>query len=453
MAYDAEHMPCSYSPGPVACSHNFLHKASYVIFSRGKQGRIARICIRRLDFMLCAAVLLPAMLAAAEAAGAPGSPFYADSFATHPSTETLTSLGRALFFDRSLSASGQLACSSCHDPRNAFGPPNALAVQRGGRDGREFGVRAVPSLMYAQNTPPFTQHFVDDDGDDSVDQGPAGGRTWDGRAQSAHEQAVLPLLSPLEMANVDARSVVTRLQHGTRAAQFRATFGAQVFASQDLAFKGLLLALETYQQSAAEFYPYTSKYDAWLRHETALSAEELRGLDIFNDPTKGNCARCHPSGMRRGALPQFTDFGFAAIGVPRNRQIPANRDRAYYDLGLCGPQREDLRDRPEYCGMFRTPTLRNVAKRRVFFHNGAMHRLFDAVQFYAQRDLLPAKWYPPAGGGALRPYDDLPAPFVGNLDSQGPFDRHAGDTPAMTDADVRSVVAFLQTLSDGYHAP
>ena len=82
-------------------------------------------------------------------------------------------------------------------------PSNDLPVQRGGGDGRSFGVRAVPSLKYTQNVPPFTEHFIDDEGDDSVDQGPAGGRTWDGRSKSFHDQARLPLLSPFEMANKD----------------------------------------------------------------------------------------------------------------------------------------------------------------------------------------------------------------------------------------------------------
>jgi cytochrome c peroxidase len=345
-----------------------------------------------------------------------------------------------------------MACASCHDPHHAFAAPNELAVQRGGADGRSTGLRAVPSLMYAQNVPPFTEHFVDDEGDDSVDQGPAGGRTWDGRAQSAHEQAALPLLSVFEMANVDADAVVRKAQLGSHAAQFRSVFGAQIFATPGLAFKGILLALESYQQSAPEFYPYSSKYDAWLRHQTALTAQEMRGLDIFNDPVKGNCARCHPAAMRQGALPQFTDFGFAAVGVPRNPQIPANRNPAYYDLGLCGPLREDLRSQTQYCGMFRTPTLRNVAKRRVFFHNGAVHSLRDAVRFYAERDTRPAQWYPVAADGAVRKFDDLPARFLENIDRQWPFEQDAGGAPALSDDDVNALVAFLRTLSDGYRA-
>ena len=312
---------------------------------------------------------------------------------------------------------------------------NAAAVQLAGADGRQPGLRAVPSLMYAQDVPPFTEHFVDDEGDDSIDQGPVGGRNWDGRAQSAHEQAALPLMSPFEMANADPKAVVARVASASYAAQFRESFGARVFDDSVGAFKAVVMALEAFQQDAAEFYPYSSKYDAWLRHQASLSAQELRGLSAFNDPRRGNCARCHPSAKRNGAFPQFTDFGYAAVGVPRNAAIPANRDARYYDLGLCGPLRSDLADQTQYCGMFKTPTLRNVAVRAVFFHNGFGHRLDDAVRFYTTRETGHA---------------DLPRRYRVNLDVQAPFDRRAGDPVALSDADIADIVVFLHTLTDGY---
>ncbi len=384
--------------------------------------------------------------------GGGDEPFYSRSFEPMPSALALAALGRQLFVDPHLSASGKIACASCHDPAHDFGPANARAVQRGGADGRSFGVRAVPSLKYTQNTPPFTQHFVDDEGDDSVDQGPAGGRTWDGRSQSVHDQARLPLFSPFEMANKDQDAVLAQVQAG-HGAQFRAIFGAKVFDNPSLAFKGVLMALEAYQQSPAEFYPYSSKYDAYLRSEAALSAQELRGLAAFNDPEKGNCARCHPSGRRKGALPQFTDFGYAAIGAPRNSSIPANADGRYFDLGLCGPWRTDLQDRHEYCGLFRTPSLRNAARRPVFMHNGVFHSLSDVVRFYAERDTKPQRWYPRAADGRVLKFDDLPPAFIGNLDAQAPFDRQAGDAARLSEQDIEDIVAFLQTLSDGYLPP
>jgi cytochrome c peroxidase len=384
------------------------------------------------------------------AADTPQAAFYSNGFAPIPSVAAMAAVGRKLFFDAALSASGKVSCATCHSPAYAYGPPNGAAVQRGGADGHQPGVRAVPSLRYAQDTPPFTEHFFDDDGDDSIDQGPAGGRTWDGRAQSAHDQAVIPLLSPFEMANADAAAVVAKVAAAGYAGQLRATFGARLFDDPTSAFKAVLLALETYQQDAAEFYPYTSKYDAWLRREVALSAAELRGLALFNDPSRGNCARCHPSAIRDGRFPQFTDHGYAAVGAPRNPQIPANANPRYHDLGLCGPLRTDLADRPEYCGLFRTPTLRNVALRRAFFHNGVMHRLEDAVRFYAQRDTRPAAWYPHDARGRTQAYDDLPRAYQINLERGAPFDRQAGDPPDFDARDVADLVAFLTTLTDGF---
>jgi cytochrome c peroxidase len=401
---------------------------------------------------VCVGLIGVACAALAAGAAGPGAPFYADSFEKVPTAAAMTEIGRELFFDASLSASGKVACATCHDPKHAFGPPNALPVQRGGSDGRRPGVRAVPSLKYAQNIPPFTEHFLDDEEDDGIDQGPAGGRTWDGRAQSAHDQARLPLFSPFEMANAGAGEVVAKVRRAGYAAQIRAAFGAHVFDHADSGLKAVLMSLETYQQSPSEFYPYSSKYDAWLRHETALDAGELRGLAAFNDPARGNCARCHPSGSAKGAFPQFTDFGYAALGAPRNAAIPANADRRYVDLGLCGPQRTDLADQKQYCGLFRTPSLRNAATRRVFFHNGVFHRLEDVVRFYSERDTQPQKWYSRAPGGTAVKFDDLPVPYQGNVDVQAPFDRHVGDRAALSDADIEDIVRFLKTLTDGYVA-
>jgi cytochrome c peroxidase len=225
-----------------------------------------------------------------------------------------------------------------------------------------------------------------------------------------------------------------------------------VFDDKARAFKAVLLSLETFQQSPPEFYPYSSKYDAWLRHEASLGAAELRGLAAFNDPARGNCARCHPSGLRQGAFPQFTDFGYAALGAPRNMSIPANSDPRYFDLGLCGPLRTDFRDQGRYCGLFRTPSLRNVAIRRVFFHNGVFHRLDQAVRFYAERDTQPQKWYPRGKDGATLKFDDMPAAYRGNVDTQPPFGGRAGDRAMLNEADIADIVAFLNTLTDGYVA-
>ncbi len=400
-----------------------------------------------------AAVLVLCAALAAARAQEPGAPGGMSRAQVYRRVEAVSAVGQRMFCDPLLSASGKMSCASCHSPRHAFGPPNARAVQLGGADMRHSGVRAVPSLEYLQAAPPFTEHFFDsdDEGDDSIDNGPAGGLTWDGRVDRGRDQARIPLLSADEMANQSPAGFVARLRRAAYADEFRRVFGAAVFADPDRAFAAALRALEDYQQDYSRFYPYSSKYDAYLAGNAQLTAQQGRGLALFEDPAKGNCARCHISEPAKdGTPPQFTDYGLVALGAPRNAAIPANRDPAYFDLGLCGPLRADLLNRAEYCGRFMTPTLRNAATRRVFFHNGVFHTLRQVIEFYAERDTNPGKWYPRDGDRHVRKFDDLPARYQANVDSDPPFGGRPGRAPPLSAADIDDIVAFLQTLTDGF---
>jgi len=365
----------------------------------------------------------------------------------------LEALGRALFADPSLSASAHMACATCHDPSHAFGPPNALAVQSGGKDMRQAGIRAVPSLKYLQVVPQFTEHYYesDDEGDDSVDNGPTGGLTWDGRVDRHRDQALIPLLSPFEMANAERAGVVAKVRAGSLAGELHSIYGDAIFNDTERAFGAIGEALEVYQQSFKDFYPYSSKYDAYLAGRATLTKSEARGLELFNDPDKGNCGNCHRSMPGKdGRPPQFTDYGLIAVGVPRNPAIPANADPSYFDLGACGPLRTDLAGRSEYCGRFVTPTLRNVALRQTFFHNGAVHSLREAVAFYVERDLDPGKWYPRDATGRVQKFDDLPERYGENVNMEPPFGGKPGDTPRLSSTEIDDMIAFLNTLTDGY---
>jgi cytochrome c peroxidase len=375
--------------------------------------------------------------------------FYATPFSKHPKPPALTALGRALFFDPALSASGKQSCSTCHDPAHAYGPPNDRAVQLGGSDGAHAGVRAVPSLRYLQQVPRYTDHFFDDEGG-GADQGPTGGYTWDGRAQTAHDQARLPLFSPLEMANPGPAELVARLARAPAGARLREAFGDDVLDSTELGLNAILLALEAFQQSPSEFYPYDSKYDAYLRGKAKLDPAEARGLALFNDPAKGNCASCHPSQIKEGGFPAFTDWGLIALGVPRNRALSVNRDPKTFDLGLCGPYRTDLADHPDACGKFRAPPLRNVRLKKRFMHNGVFTKLEDVIRFYVERDTRPEAWYPRGKDGKVQAFDDLPPPYQDNLNREPPFGGRRGDKPALDAEEIADIVAFLGTLTDGY---
>jgi len=396
-------------------------------------------------------------------AGTPAAAPAPRAYGTRPSVAQLAELGRAIFHDAGLSADGRMACATCHDPAAAFGPNARTPSPFADGDPAHAGTRAIPSLRYAQYTPRFTEHFIDDEDGHGVDAGPTGGLTWDGRADSAREQARIPLFAAHEMGNSGDASLARRVAAAGYAATFRQAFsapGRDVFADPKQVVDWVALALEVYQQGR-EFSPFDSKYDRALAGKANLSPAELRGLKLYTNEAKGNCDSCHPSGrLATGAAPLFTDGGFIAVAAPRRADLPppAAEPGAYpiasaasgaeYDLGLCRSGRPGLSDDPSFCGRFRTPTLRNVALRRSFFHNGSVHSLRDAVAFYATRDTDPGRWYSKNADGSVRRYDDLPPEMVQYVDHELPFVPLADGTPRLNDRDIDDLVAFLRTLTD-----
>ena len=387
-------------------------------------------------------------------------------------------IGRAIFFDVRLSASGTLSCATCHHPDFAYGPPNDLPAQLGGLSEHVEGARAVPSLRYADRAPTFGIGPDVGDGDAaplvlpqlaarSVGLGrprkasgtpasppplvPRGGLLWDGRIDSLQTQAALPLLNPAEMANVDYATLADKfrsLGYADRLARALGRSRAEGVSPRLL--DEALFALARFEFEDPSFHPYSSRYDRWLEGNAALTAEELRGLRVFEDPAKGNCAACHLDGPDpNGRPPMFTDWQYEALGVPRNARLAANRDPGYRDLGVCGPFRADLEMQPQWCGMFRTPALRNVATRRVFFHNGVYHTLDDVMRFYNFRDTRPELVFPVRTDGHVEQFDDVPHSLRGNVDMvDAPFGRKRGDEPPMTEQEMRDVISFLATLTD-----
>lgn len=378
-------------------------------------------------------------------------------FGDRPTVAQMEALGAKLFADPGLSASGKMACVSCHSPAHSFSPPNRLSTQLGGAAMAAPGHRNPPSLMYLQATIGFTEHFIDDEDGHGEDAGPTGGLNLDGRSNSIHEQALIPLFAVHEMANVNPAVLAQRLRRSAYAVDFRSAFsepGHDVFDAPEQLLGWLTSALEIYQQSAPTFYPFTSKYDAVLRRQASFSPVEARGRDLFNNPAKGNCASCHPGTIRSdGGFPLFTDMGHIALGVPRNPQITANHNLRYFDMGLCGPDRADLAATPEDCGRFKAPSLRNVAGRGSFFHNGRFHGLREVVEFYATRDTNPARWYPRGRDGQVRKFDDLPKHLRTNVNTEAPFLPLPGNKPRLNRTEIDAMVAFLSTLSDGYQPP
>lgn len=349
-------------------------------------------------------------------------------------------LGKKIFFDQSLSVSGLQSCATCHDPDHAHAGADGLAVPPGGPAMTTPGFRNAPTLNYLSFNTVF---YFDSEGT------PTGGFNLDGRASSFMNQARRPLLAPHEMANPTPTDVVDKLRSAAYVSEFMQVFGSDIFDNGDEAFERAVFALQQYETEAPEFRPFDSKYDYFLAGRVQLSAQEMRGLALFNDPRKGNCAACHVnSRLPDGTPPLFTDFTYDNLGVPRNYAIAANADPDYFDLGVCGPDRTDLAARSDLCGAFKVPTLRNVAITAPYFHNGRFATLREVVSFYVRRDTNPEEWYPNAGADK---FDDLPPQYRINVNTtEAPYNRPLGGIPALDSDEIDDLVAFLNTLTDGY---
>ncbi len=384
--------------------------------------------------------VLAASIAFAGTPQLPAMPGVAGPFSPAPAR---VALGRQVFFDTRLSEPAGTSCASCHDPTQGFAGNHGsrIGVALGSRPDL-VGRRNVPSVLYAAYVPPL--FFYQDD--DALAPTPFGGLFTDGRVDTVAELVRHPLLDPLEMHNRSDADIARKLRTAPYADGFKRTFGPDVFRTTASTLTALGAAMDAFLQSR-DMSPFSSRYDAWVQGKAKLTAEELRGLKLFKDPDRGNCASCHKFNetSTNPARSLFTDFGYDALAVPRNRAIPANRDPRHFDEGLCATGRaKGWKEPGQWCGYFRTPSLRNVAARERYMHNGVFSDLRDAVAFYATRSIEPERWY---GNG--RQFDDVAPRHLGNVNvATMPYNRRKGMKPALDDADIDAIVAFLRTLTD-----
>lgn len=341
----------------------------------------------------------------------------------HSELSAKEKLGKRLFFEKSLSSPPGQDCSACHDPQVAFADPDReLPVSKGARPGL-YGNRNDMTVSYSAFVPPL--HY------DQTEGVWIGGLFWDGRVNTLAEQAQGPPLNPLEMANPDIQTIFETLQVLDYASLFTEVYGEAALSDPTVAFDHMANAIEAYEKSS-EVSPFSSKYDYWLRGESELNAQELRGLELFEAEDKGNCAACHPSRPEEnGSQPLFTDFTYDNLGTPPNPENPfyslppeLNPDGfAFVDLGL-GVTVKD----PAHNGKFRVPTLRNIAVTSPYMHNGVFKTLFTVVSFYNTRDI-----------------SDWPAPeVVENVNKE-----ELGNLK-LNNQEIEDIVAFLNTLNDGW---
>jgi len=357
-------------------------------------------------------------------------------------------LGKRLFEDASLSEPAGQSCATCHAANVAFADPDSThPTSKGVRPGL-FGNRNTPMAAYMLFSPDFRY--------DEAEGLYVGGQFLDGRAATLEAQAQQPFLNPVEMANPSPASVVDKVQRGANAVLFRQVFGNAAFDDVDAAYGRIAEAIAAFERTA-RFAPFTSKFDAYVKGQVQLTAQEQLGLELFNATDKGNCAACHPLTSADGRTPAlFTDFTYDNLGVGRNPDNrfytlgsgfnPAGMD--FVDRGLGG--RTDLPTDPRAeDGKFKVPSLRNVAVTAPYMHNGYFRDLKAVVQFYNDRDLRPvcpdAVWTREADAQAQNCWPQAEVAANVNRDELGNL--------GLSEAEVDAIVAFMKTLTDGYVSP
>lgn len=342
------------------------------------------------------------------------------------SQAAIVNLGEQLFFDVGLSQPVGQSCSSCHSPAHGFADPDqTIAVSEGANPDR-FTSRNSPTLSYAMYSPPL--HY------DQKEDLYIGGYFHDGHANTLETQVVGPMLGVVEMGNPDKASVVNKLKNGPNTQRFRRVFGPEAFDDSEQAFAYLTSALAAFERSEV-FRRFDSKYDLYLAGKVMLSDQEQRGLKVFEQEDKGNCAACHPNQPSEdGAPPLFTDFTYDNLGTPSNPDSPFltqalefNPDgKQFVDQGLANTIKQ-----PEQAGKFRVSTLRNIELTAPYMHNGVFKTLKEVVEFYNTRD-VDSRWDKPEV-------------------SQNVNKDEIGDLK-LNDQEIEDLVVFLKTLTDGYQA-
>ncbi|MBS0205343.1 MAG: cytochrome C [Planctomycetes bacterium] len=344
-------------------------------------------------------------------------------------------LGKQIFFDKNLSSPPGQACASCHAPEVGFtGPDSAINQQTGVYPGAapgRFGNRKPPSAAYVAFSPKREYNAKDETW--------VGGQFWDGRSDDLVAQAKGPFLNPLEMNNASSQEVVDKVRQSKYRHLFDKVFGPRTLddSGAEEVFDLIAKAITAYE-SSREVNAFSSKYDYYLAGQARLTPQEERGLKLFGG--KAGCSSCHPHTPEPdGSAPLFTDYSYDNVGTPRNPRNPFYRadgsvnpdGTRYRDLGLGAV----LKDQTQF-GKVKVPTLRNVAKKphpqfvKSYLHNGVFKSLKDVVSFYNLRDKTPEEF------GEPDVIENVNHEELGKL--------------GLTDIEEDDVVAFLETLSDGY---
>jgi len=250
--------------------------------------------------------------------------------ATNLNYKTKVKLGEQLYFDGRLSQNGAISCAFCHTPGLGFADPKQVSVGVGGKRGG----RQAPTVYNTVFNPV---------------------QFWDGRAGSLEEQAIGPIVNPVEMGETHENVVKKLSQIKGYVTQFQLVFGTGI------SMQGIAEAIAAYERTIIST---NSAFDQYvLGDKTAMNEEAQRGMALFKG--KARCMLCHNDS-------NFTDNQFHNLGVPQ-----------------VGPMKEDLgryyvTRRPEDKGAFKTPTLRSIVETAPYMHDGVFKTLEEVVDFFDQ---------------------------------------------------------------------
>lgn len=291
-------------------------------------------------------------------------------------------LGEKLFFDKDLSATGNVSCATCHVPEKAY--TDGLKISIGNQGSRLK--RNSPTLLNSL----FQKNFF-----------------WDGRAGTIQSQINSVFNNKEEFATSVHRFSENIIEKDTSyVGLYKKAYG-KIPTSNRETIRAISVYLSTLQS-------FDSKFDRNIRgEEDTYTASEKDGFNLFAG--KALCATCHFIPLTNGTVPPFfTETEREVIGVPETK---ANK-KWDNDLGYYWVFEEEL-----HRGMFKTPSIRNVALTAPYMHNGIYDSLEEVIDFYNK------------GGGAGLGFD-IPHQTL-------PFDNLN-----LSPQEIKDLVAFMKTLTD-----
>jgi cytochrome c peroxidase len=311
-------------------------------------------------------------------------------------------LGRVLFYDRKLSVNDAVACGSCHQQEFAFA--NNTKFDRG-FDG-QFLNRNSPSIQglrgfqnHSSSTFPF-----DANQEDVL-------LFWDGRQSSLADMVLNPVLNHKEMNMPGFSELIAKLSDIPYYKQlFTNAYGDDKITKERLAF-----ALESFIAclNTKTVTPAPNIVPASLAQ--CQTIEEL-GKFLFH--TKYNCAQCHDQKPHNNAPPPST--GPYGPPDPSVAMFNIGLDLISIDKGL-----GKLTGKPGDIGLFKVPTLQNIAFTAPYMHDGRFSTLSQVLDHYSHE---------------IKPNANL-SPLFKNFDGTP---KNLNILPAEKDA----IIAFLKTLKD-----